>query len=51
MDDSTKPTEISITCLIPRFGAEGDAIARSQLHASFHVLGLEVVPEWVKWNG
>jgi len=24
---------------------------RSQLHAYFHVLGLEVVPEWVKWHG
>ncbi len=25
MDDSTKPTKISITCLIPRFGAGGGA--------------------------
>jgi len=65
MDDSTKPSKIPLTCLIPRFGAWGGAIAiviqtsYGALTVPLHCVddlstiqdGWGKSSEWVKWHG
>jgi len=63
MDDSTKPTKIPRTCPIPRFGAEGGAIAMRTCYSALtmplrYVDDFSIIQdgwgkgsEWVKWHG